>query len=72
MDISRPEFAQTRRKKRIALALAGGVLLAAAAYAVWHMEPAAPTLERAAVWMDVVKRGGMTIEVRGPGTLVPN
>ena len=71
MDISRPEFAQTRRRKRLMIGAALGILFAAAAYALWRMEPAAPTLEKSAVWTDTVKRGALTIEVRGPGTLVP-
>jgi HlyD family secretion protein len=71
MDISRPEFAHTRRRKRIFIAAAIGLLFAAASYAVWRLEPAAPTLEKSAVWTDTVKRGALTIEVRGPGTLVP-
>jgi HlyD family secretion protein len=35
------------------------------------MEPAAPTVERATVLEDVVKRGSIIRQVRGPGTLVP-
>ncbi len=71
MDITRPEFAQTRRRKRLMIGTAVGILVAVSAYALWRMEPAAPTLEKSAVWTDTVKRGALTIEVRGPGTLVP-
>jgi HlyD family secretion protein len=71
MDISRPEFAQARRRKRLIIGALLGVLFAVAAYALWRMEPAVPTLEKSAVWTDTVKRGALTIEVRGPGTLVP-
>ena len=71
MDISRPEFAQTRRRKRLMIGAAVGILFAIVAYALWRMEPAAPTLEKSAVWTDTVKRGALTIEVRGPGVLVP-
>jgi HlyD family secretion protein len=35
------------------------------------MKPAAPTVERATLWPDKVKRGPMLREVRGLGTLVP-
>jgi HlyD family secretion protein len=35
------------------------------------LKPAAPRVDRAAVWIDSVQRGPMVIEVRGPGTLVP-
>src|SRR5262249_33343871 len=33
--------------------------------------PAAPSAERSTVWIDAVKRGPMTRQVRGLGTLVP-
>ncbi len=39
--------------------------------AVSRLEPAAPTVDRAVVWTDTVKRGTMVRQVRGPGTLVP-
>jgi HlyD family secretion protein len=71
MDISRPEFIATRRRKRLIIGVVCGAVFAVAAYTVWRMEPAAPTLEKSAVWTDTVKRGALTIEVRGPGTLVP-
>src|SRR6185503_21181117 len=35
------------------------------------LKPAAPSVDRAAVWIDSVQRGPLVIEVRGPGTLVP-
>jgi HlyD family secretion protein len=35
------------------------------------LKPAAPSVERAQVWMDAVKRGPMLRQVRGLGTLVP-
>jgi len=35
------------------------------------LSPAAPTVERAAVLIDSVRRGDVVREVRGPGTLVP-
>jgi HlyD family secretion protein len=35
------------------------------------LKPAAPRVDRAAVWIDSVQRGPLVIEVRGPGTLVP-
>jgi HlyD family secretion protein len=36
-----------------------------------RLQPAAPTVERATVWVDTVKRGPMLRQVRGLGTLVP-
>jgi len=35
------------------------------------LKPAAPRVDRAAVWVDSVQKGPLVIEVRGPGTLVP-
>ncbi|MBI3490574.1 MAG: RND transporter, partial [Acidobacteria bacterium] len=36
-----------------------------------RLRPAAPTVERAVVWPDTVKRGPMVRQVRGLGTLTP-
>jgi len=36
-----------------------------------RLKPAAPTVERATVWIDEVKRGNMLLDVRGLGTLKP-
>jgi HlyD family secretion protein len=35
------------------------------------LKPAAPKVDRSAIWIDSVQRGPLVIEVRGPGTLVP-
>lgn len=47
------------------------VVLAAAAFFVSRLKPAAPEVDRATVWTDAVKRGPLLRQVRGPGTLVP-
>ena len=47
------------------------VVVAAIAFFVTRLKPAAPTVDRATVWTDTVKRGGFIRQVRGPGTLVP-
>ena len=47
------------------------VVLAVVALFVMRLKPAAPVVERAAVWTDAVKRGPLLRQVRGPGTLVP-
>ena len=46
-------------------------MLGAAVLFVSHLKPAAPTVDRATVWTDAVKRGPMLRQVRGPGSLVP-
>jgi HlyD family secretion protein len=71
MDIARPT---ARRNKRIKQSIYGLiVLIAAAAVSVGlsRMKPAAPSVDRATVWIDTVKRGEMLRQVRGLGTLVP-
>jgi len=71
MDIARPS---NLRKKRIRQAVYAGVgLLAVVLVSVGlsRLKPAAPTVERAVVWPDTVKRGPMVRQVRGLGTLTP-
>ena len=50
---------------------AGVLVLAGVALFVSRLKPAAPTVDRATVWTDEVKRGPLLRQVRGPGTLVP-
>ena len=50
----------------VAILLVGGVT-----YGLSRLRPAAPTVDRATIWPDEVKRGPMLREVRGLGTLVP-
>lgn len=70
MDVKREGVA---RKKRIKLVLYTivGLLLAGFGYSrVSQLKPAAPSVERATVWVDTVKRGPMVRQVRGLGVLV--
>ncbi len=68
MDIVRTP--QKSRKRP--LMIAGGVaLLVVTTVLLNGLAPAAPTVERAAVLIDSVRRGDVVREVRGPGTLVP-
>lgn len=61
------------RKGRRRWLLIGGAVaaLALVTLAVSRLEPAAPSVDRAAIWTDTVQRGTMVRQVRGPGTLVP-
>ena len=64
----------TTKKSKNRRWIMGGVGLAAVllmTVALSRLEPAAPTVEMAGVWMDTVERGTMVRQVRGPGTLVP-
>jgi multidrug resistance efflux pump len=45
--------------------------IAFVAIAVFGIQPAAPSVDRSTVFVDVVRRGTMLRQVRGPGTLVP-
>ncbi|MGE0865849.1 MAG: efflux RND transporter periplasmic adaptor subunit [Vicinamibacterales bacterium] len=51
--------------------VAGLVVIALVSVFLARLQPAAPTVERATVWVDTVKRGPMLRQVRGLGTLVP-
>ncbi len=50
---------------------AGAVAILLVTLGLSRLESAAPRVERATVWTDVVKRGNMLRQVRGLGTLVP-
>ncbi len=68
-----PRVAEAR-KRRIRRAIWGGVALVAIVLitiGLSRLKPAAPTVERATVYIDTVKRGPMLRQVRGLGTLVP-
>lgn len=71
MDIDRPDLKRKRRRKQILSSSAVGLTAVLLAAFVMQLDPAAPTVERAAVWTDTVKRGEMLRQVRGPGELVP-
>lgn len=71
MDIARPDLARKRVWKRISLGSLLLVSVAVLSWAVSQLQPAAPAVDRAAIWTDTVKRGPMVRQVRGLGTLVP-
>jgi HlyD family secretion protein len=70
MDIKREGVA---RRKQIRLAVGLLLTTAVAAYAGWRvslLKAALPSVDRASVWIDSVRRGPMVREVSGIGTLV--
>jgi HlyD family secretion protein len=71
MDISRPDIKKKKRRNQWILGGCAVVVIAVLAYFVTRLKPAAPEVDRATVWTDVVKRGPLLRQVRGPGTLVP-
>src|SRR5215510_8134612 len=71
-DIARdPAILRRKRIRQAVLAVVVLIILAAVTVALARMEPAAPTVERATVLEDTVKRGSIIRQVRGVGTLVP-
>jgi HlyD family secretion protein len=56
--------------RRIVLGVVGLLVIGGVTLALSKLKPAAPTVERATVWIDDVKRGPMLRQVHGLGTLV--
>jgi HlyD family secretion protein len=72
MDIQRPaSVARNRKIKQIVFGAVGLLVIALITVGLSRLRPAAPTVEKATVWPDTVKRGSMVRQVRGLGTLVP-
>ncbi len=72
MDIQRPaSVARNKKIRRIIIGAVGLVVIALITVGLSRLKPAAPTVEKATVWPDSVKRGSMVRQVRGLGTLVP-
>ena len=69
MDIARDPKPKTR--KRIIQWSVASAALIAVTVGLRNLEPAAPTVDAATVWMDTVQHGTLIRQVRGPGTLVP-
>ncbi len=69
MDIIREQ--KPKRNKRIIQVSAGVIVLILITWGLSQLKPAAPTVDRAVVWVDTVQRGTMVRAVRGNGTLVP-
>jgi HlyD family secretion protein len=71
MDIPRESAARQRRIRRIIYSVVGLLAILAVTLGLSRLKPAAPSVDRATVWIDTVKRGPMLLQVRGLGTLVP-
>jgi RND family efflux transporter MFP subunit len=72
MDIARPDIKKKKQRQMFLWAGMATLVLAGSAFLVSRLKPAAPPVERSAIWPDTVKRGDLTIQVRGStGTLVP-
>ncbi|MFZ0745478.1 MAG: HlyD family efflux transporter periplasmic adaptor subunit [Terracidiphilus sp.] len=72
MDIARPDLKQKKMRRLLAWAGVAVVVVTVAAVAVYRLKPAAPSVDSSTVWPETVKRGDLTIQVRGStGSLVP-
>ncbi len=68
MDIPREPPSKKKRYVLGAIAIVAIVIITAA---LSRLKPAAPSVDRATLWIDTVRQGEMVVQVRGPGTLVP-
>lgn len=71
MDFVREDLKRKKQARRWSYSAAGVTAFAALAIFVATLEPASPSVERAALYIDSVERGEMLLQVRGPGILVP-
>lgn len=69
MDI--PRERPNKRRKALLYGGLGVVGLALVTFALGNLEPAAPSVDAGTVFRDSVRRGTMLVQVRGPGTLIP-
>jgi HlyD family secretion protein len=71
MDIQRPDNAKAKKVRRIVYTAVAVLFTGGVSIGVSRLRPAAPSVDRANIWTDEVKRGPMLREVHGLGTLVP-
>ena len=68
MDIKREPQKNYKKWVLIGVGVAG---LVGVTVALMSLKPAAPTVDGGTIYTDTVEQGEMVLEVRGPGTLVP-
>jgi RND family efflux transporter MFP subunit len=71
MDIPREDLAREKKRRRILMAVVGTAVALLITLGLSRLKPAAPSVDRAPLWIDTVKKGPMVRQVRGPGSLVP-
>jgi HlyD family secretion protein len=69
MDIERDTSG--KKRLRILYGAIGLLVIAGITVGLSRLDRAAPTVDRATLWMDSVQRGELLLERRGAGTLVP-
>jgi HlyD family secretion protein len=70
MDIPRPTALRKKRIRQATYLAIGLIAVSAVTLGLSTLKPAAPSVEKATIWVDTVKRGPMLRDVRGLGTLV--
>ena len=71
MDIARPDIARKKRLRQSLYAVSATIVVALVTVGVSRLQPAAPRVDSATIFLDTVRRGPMVRQVRGIGTLVP-
>jgi HlyD family secretion protein len=72
VDIARdPAILTRRRRRQFAYGAVTVLVMIGISIKLARMEPAPPSVERATLLIDTVKRGNLVRQVRGTGTLVP-
>jgi HlyD family secretion protein len=71
VDIQRPSNARAKKIRRSVYVAIAIVSVAGVTFGVSRLRQAAPSVDKATVYTDEVKRGPLLIEVHGIGTLVP-
>jgi HlyD family secretion protein len=71
MGVDVPRKRKSKTAKYVGYAVGAAVLLGGATFGLSRLRAAAPTVDGATVWSDVVKRGPMVRQVQGQGTLIP-
>lgn len=71
MDVERKGVKKKKLIRRIVYITLVLIAIPLITWGLSRLKPAAPSVERATVWIDTVKRGPMVRQVRGLGTLIP-
>ncbi len=71
MDVARPDLAREKKFRQTVYAVTAVMVVVVIMVGVSRLEPAAPRVDRDAIYLDTVQRGPMVRQERGTGTLVP-
>ncbi len=71
LDIPRESNQRQRRIRMIIYSIVGVAAIAGVTVFLSRLKPAAPAVDKTAVWIDTVKKGPLVIGVRALGTVAP-